>query len=138
MARKNKMRSTRMSIVARRTMYGFSIIVTLCVVTIFHHLASSTCTGMMKKIGEKERLLARLEDEQTREAARWEEIKSNRSLEKALRDFGMAMHYAKPAQMVRLNADGSVRPGQISVAKMAERSSASRTVQYRAAARGRR
>jgi len=120
-----------MSVVARRTMFGASFIGMVTVVTILNLLASSNCTHLKKEIGDKEKLLEKLEKDRERESARWEEMKSSRSLERSLRDFGMSMHYAKPSQIVRLDRNGRPRPGQISVARMDGRKASARTAAYK-------
>jgi hypothetical protein len=137
MARKNRKRSKRMSVVARRAMFGASFIGMVAVVTILNLLASSNCTHLMKEIGRKERLIEKLDGDLARESARWEAMMASVPLEQSLRNFGMSMHYAKPSQIVRLDANGRPRPGQISVARMAERSAAARTAQYAKPARRR-
>ena len=76
----------------------------------------------MKAKGEKERELVRLDEERMRESTRWEEMKTPRRLEAALRDNGMSMHYHKSSQVVRMTAAGEPASGQISVARAAMRS----------------
>jgi hypothetical protein len=89
----------------------------------------------MKAIGEKERTLARLEDERVRESARWEEMKTPEKLESALNRHGLAMRYPKAAQIVRMKPNGQPFPGQISLAKAEKRANASMTASYRAVKR---
>ena len=120
--RKNRKIPKRMSVVAANTMRFGAIIVFLFVMVILNLLASSSCTQLMKAKGEKERELVNLDDERNREATRWEEMKTPRRLEAALRDNGMSMHYHKSSQVVRMTASGEPASGQISVARAAMRS----------------
>lgn len=114
-----------MSIVAQNAAHVAAIMLMLFVMVIVNLLANSSCSQLMKSIGEKERLLAKLEDERSRESARWEEMKTPEKLERALTRHGLAMRYAKPSQIVRLRADGTPFPGQLSVAKAMQRDTAS-------------
>lgn len=114
--------SKRMSVVAQNTAYAGAIMLMLFVMVIVNMLASSSCSQLMKSIGEKERTLLRLEDERSRESARWEEMKTPRNLEKELNRHGLAMRYPKAGQTVRLRAGtGELIPSQLSVAKEMQR-----------------
>lgn len=120
--RKNWKISKKMSVVAQNTAYAGAILLMLFIMVIINMLASSRCSQMMKSIGEKERALARLEDERARESARWEEMKTPKNLEIALAKHGLAMRYPKPSQTVRLRAgSGQLVPSQLSVAKEMQR-----------------
>ena len=86
----------------------------------------------MKSIGEKERTLAKLEDERMRESARWDAMKTADNIDRALLRFGLSMRYAKAEQIVRMDAAGRPKPGQLAVAR-ARKNSAN----YRTASAGR-
>jgi len=115
--KKNKIVSKKMSVVTGVTVRFAAILVTLFVMVILHLLASSSCQQLMKTIGEKERQLARLEDERARESARWEEMKTTENLEQMLVKHGLKMRYSKSDQVVRMSANGRPQAGQRSVAK---------------------
>lgn len=115
--KRNRKRTKKMSVVASNTMYLGSVVVMLFVVVIINLLASSSCQQLMKSIGEKERLLKKLEEERVRESARWDGMKTPEKLESALLQHGLAMRYPKPDQVVRMKIDGSPYPGQLSVQK---------------------
>ena len=120
---KNWKISKKMSVVAQNTAYAGAIMLMLFVMVIVNMLASSSCSPLMKSIGEKERILARLEDERSRESARWEELKTPQNLEVALNRHGLAMRYPKASQTVRLReGSGQLIPSQLSVAKEMQRS----------------
>lgn len=110
-----------MSVVASNTM-RFGAVILMAVVMVFvNFLASSSCQHMMTSIGEKERLLAKLEEERVRESARWDEMKTPEKIESALLRHGLAMRYPKPDQIVRMKADGRPYPGQLSVERAKRR-----------------
>ena len=120
--RKNRRRSRKMSVMAGRSVQIGSVMVMLFVVIIFNMLAESRCKQLTKTIREKEHQLARLEDECTRESTRWEEMTTPERLEAALLRHGLSMKYPDMAtQVVRMNSDGHPYPGQLSVAKAAQR-----------------
>ena len=72
--RRNRKRSKKMSVMASRSMHIGAVLVMFFVMVILNLLASSSCTQIMKSIGEKERTLAKLEDERMRESARWDAV----------------------------------------------------------------
>ena len=112
-----------MSVVASNTMRFGAVVLMLGVMVFVNFLASSTCQHMMTSIGEKERQLAKLEEERVRESARWEEMKTPEKIESALLRHGLAMRYPKPDQVVRMKADGRPYPGQLSVERAKRRNS---------------
>ena len=120
--RKNRKVSKRMSVIAVQSMHLGAIMFSLFIMVILNLLAASNCNHLMKSIGEKEKALGRLEDARLREVSRWEEMKTPRRLEAALRDNGMSMHYHKSSQVVRMTSAGEPVPGQMSVARAAMRS----------------
>lgn len=135
--RKNRKIPKKMSVMASNTMHFGAVIVVLFVMVIINLLASSSCQQQLKTIGEKERMLAKLEEERVRESARWEEMKTPEKLESALLRHGLAMRYPRPEQVVRMKADGKPYPGQLSVAKAYQRQglSAQYAVNERSSAR---
>lgn len=126
--RRNRKRSKNMSVMATRSMHIGAVMVMFFVMVILNLLASSSCNQLMKSIGEKEKLLAKLEDDRTRESARWDAMKTSDNIDRALLKFGLSMKYAKPEQIVRMDSAGRPRPGQLSVARAKRTSSAINTV----------
>ncbi len=131
--RKNWKISRKTSVVAQNTAYVGGIMLLVFVMVIINMLASSKCSLLMKSIGDKERVLARLEDERTRESARWEEMKTQENLDAALRRHGLAMKVPEQSQIVRMNSEGRLKPAQISVAKEMQRARGAMTASFAAA-----
>jgi len=125
--RKNRKRSTKMSVTASRSMHFGAVIVMLFVMVIVNLLAGSRCDQMMKAIGEKEKLLAKLEKDRERESGRWEQAKTDENLDRMLPHLGMSMKYPHSSQIVRMDCDGNPEPGQISV-KYAKQRTAQKAV----------
>lgn len=121
MRRRNRKISKRMSVIAGRSMQIAAVMLILFVMVIVNQLASSNCDQLTKVIREKERQLAKLEDERSRESARWEEMKTPEKLESALMRHGLSMRYPKADQVVRMKSDGRPYPGQVSVARAQQR-----------------
>ena len=121
--RKNKKVPKKMSVVATNTMRFGAIIVVLFVMVILNLLSSSSCTQLLKKKGELEREIVKLDDSRMRESTRWEEMKTTERIETALLRHGLSMRMPRPDQTVRLLPDGTPRPGQLSLAKAKLRSS---------------
>jgi len=114
--KKNRKRSNKMSVTASRSMHFAAVIMMLFVMVIVNMLAGSRCDQMLKTIGEKENLLAKLEKDRERECGRWEQINTDERLDNILLRLGMSMKYAHPKQIVRMDANGRPYPGQLSVA----------------------
>ena len=125
--RKNRKMSKKMSVTVGRTVQIGAVMVMTFAMVILNMLASSSCKQLNNAIREKEKELAKLEDEYKRETARWDEMKTSERLESALLRHGLAMKYPKSHQLVRMNSSGVPYPGQISVAKAAERSKIGQT-----------
>ena len=89
---------------------------------ILNLLASSSCTQLMKAKGEKERELVRLDEARMRESTRWDEMKTPEKVEQALLRHGLAMKLPKGDQTVRIRADGTPWPRQLSMARDKQRS----------------
>lgn len=115
--RRNRKMPRKMSVITERAMHVGGVIVMLFAMVILNRLADSSCTQLMKSIGEKERTLAKLEEARQRESANWESMITPDKLERHLVKHGLSMHYAKPAQTVRMRSDGTPYPGQLSVVK---------------------
>lgn len=122
--KKNKKIPKRMSVIAKTSMRFGTIIVCFVIMVILNLLSSSSCNQLLKQKGEMERELVRLEDSRTREASRWEEMKTPEGIERALRGNGLAMKLPRPDQTVIMMANGQPRPGQISVAQAKARNTA--------------
>ena len=134
--RKNRKMSKRMSVMAGRSVQIGAVMLMAFVMAILYMLAATSCKQLTKMISEKERQLAKLEDAQKRESAHWDEMKTK--LETALLRRGLSMKYAEPTHVVRIGADGKVYPGQISVARAAERNRIGSSASYKPAKRQRR
>ncbi len=119
--RKNRKMSKKMSVMAGRTVQISAVMIMLFVMVIVNMLASSSCKHLTSTIKVKERQLAKLEEEKEREKARWYAMNTSENLEAALLRHGLAMRVPRGEQVVRLRSDGRPYPGQISVAKAAER-----------------
>ena len=129
--RKNRKMPKKMSVVAGLSVKIGAVMVMLFAWGILYVLATSSCTQLSTTIREKERLLAKLEDEQKRQSAAWDRMKTNESLETALLRHGISMKTPNPAtQVVRMDASGRPYSGQISVARARERSKAAQTAKY--------
>ena len=126
--RKNSKKSKSLSVLTLHTVNAAGVILTLFVMVIVNLLASSSGSRMVGSIREKERELARLEEERMRESARWEEMMSPEKLEIALVRNGLSMKYPRPDQVIRMREDGRPYPGQLSVNMAAKRRSASAPV----------
>ena len=122
---KNRKTSKKMTVAANSTMVLGSVLVSLFVMVVINMLANSTCSQLRKSIGAKENQLERLNDDCSRENASWAQMTETRRLERALQQHGLAMRPAKPAQNVRMSADGQFEPAQLSVAKLAQRANGS-------------
>jgi len=110
-----------MSVVATNTMRFGAIIVFFFIMVILNLLASSSCTQLLKTKGELERELVKLEDSWMRESTRWEEMKTPERVEAALVRHGLLMHTPKPEQAVRMRANGTPYPTQLSVMRAHQR-----------------
>ena len=119
--RGNRKVSTQMNVFAKQTVNMGIIMLTFFAMVIFNLLASQNCKQLAKTIGDKERTLQKLEEDCQRESYRWDQMKSADNLETALRDDGLAMHYPKAGQVVRMDSRGEPFPGQIAVYKAAQR-----------------
>lgn len=117
-----------MNVMTGRTFHVAGIILTLLVAVVMNLVAESRCTQVRDSIGEKEKLLARLEQDRQRESAAWEQMTTASSLERALVRHGLNMRFPKSEQVIRMDASGTPRYGQRSVELAKNRLSASATV----------
>ena len=122
--RRNRKIPKKMSVVATNTMRFGAIIVFFFVMVILNLLSASSCTQLQNAKGELEREIVKLDEARTRESTRWEEMKTTESIEAALLRHGLSMRTPSPAQTVRLMADGTPRPGQLSLTKAKMRTGA--------------
>lgn len=128
--RRNRKVPKKMSVIAGRSVQVVSVMIMAFTMVILNMLANSSCRQLNNEIRVKERQLAKLEDQYKRESMRMDELKTPESLDWELRRHGLAMHTPKPEQVVRMTRDGRLYPGQISVARAAERSKVSRMASY--------
>ena len=134
---RNRRVSRRMARVTSHTLCFGGFLVALLVMTLLYILASTSGKRLMASIGEKERLLERLDEDYARESARWEEMLSPEHLERNLIRNGIAMRCPRADQVVRLNADGQPYRGQLSVARARGQASPNlSTANYRSRSRG--
>lgn len=129
--RKNRKVSKRRSVVVGNSMRLGGIMLVLFTMVILNLLAQSSCDQLMKSIGDREKELARLNEDYDREMARWEEMKSPDRLEAALLRHGLSMRSPGPDQVVRMRSDGTPYPGQLSMVRAEQRSKMRTTVQYK-------
>ena len=113
--RKNRKIPKKMSVVAANSMRFGAIIVFFFVMVILNLLSSSSCNMLLKEMGAKERELAKLEESLTQEATRWEELKTPEKIETALTRHGLSMKLPRADQCVRMRADGTPYPNQLSL-----------------------
>lgn len=115
--RRNRKIPKKMSVVATNSMRFGAIIVFFVVMVILNLLSSQSCTQLQNAKGALEREIVKLDEARTRESTRWEEMKTTENIETALLRHGLLMKLPRPDQTVRLMADGTPRPGQLSLAK---------------------
>lgn len=114
--RRNCRRSqTTMSVMSGRTFHIAGIILLLLTAVVMNLVAEARCKQVKDSIGEKEKLLARLEQDRNRADAAWQEMTNSSNLERALIRHGLNMRYPKDEQVVRMDASGVPRYGQRSV-----------------------
>lgn len=128
--KRNSKRTKKMSVVASGSMSLGIVIFALFVMVIVNLLASSNCDQLQKTIGEKEKKLAKLEDDRRRASAAWDEMKSSANLDSMLPKHGLAMHYPSANQIVRMNKSGRPLPGQLSLVRMDKSRKSCMTANY--------
>lgn len=110
-----------MTVMATNTMRFGAIIVFFFVMVILNLLSSSSCTQLLKRKGEMEREIVKLDDAIQRKSTAWEQMKTPEQIEIALLRHGLSMKTPRPDQTVRMREDGTPRPGQLSVARAKQR-----------------
>lgn len=115
--RRNRRLTKRYSSLYTYTACAAGFLMTLLVVTMIYYFVDSKCTQLSQSIGREKARLAHLEKERKRESMQWEQMKIP-GLDEALRRHGLPMKVADADQIVRIDANGNVVPGQISVAKI--------------------
>ena len=120
--RKNRNRKvTRQTVFKSGSMGVAALIVTAFLMLMAYWSVDSRCTAIAREIGKAEKALAAYEAEYVRETARWDEQKIPERLNEKLLRFGLEMRYAHQDQIVRMNADGRPKAGQIAVARARQR-----------------
>ena len=125
--RKNRKRNKRMSVTAVRSLNVAGLIVVAFVMVVLNALAKSNAEAIQKEIGDKQRTLARLEEDRTREEARWNRLCSTKSLQSAMLNHGIRMDSPNVKQVVRMGANRLPVKGQLSVDSAQERARIART-----------
>lgn len=113
--RRNCRKSQTMNVMTGRTVHVAGIMLVLMVMVVMNMVADSRCKQVSDSIGEKEKLLVRLEGDRQRESAAWEQMTTARNLENALVRHGLNMRYPMDEQVIRMDASGTPRYGQRSV-----------------------
>ncbi len=100
---------------AARKMIG--IIALGVTVLVIQGIVDAKCHQLEQEISKQELRYTALENERVREAARWDEKKTRVKLDQAMLQHGLAMDFARPEQIIRMDASGRPVPGQLSLAK---------------------
>lgn len=124
MAKRNRRISRKRSVNMTVATHLGAVIFFAFMMVIVNSLASSNCRQTLKRIGEQQKELARLEDAHERASTHWEEMKTPDKVEAALFRFGLSMKPPRPEQNVHMNSNGQPYPGQISVAAAQKRRAA--------------
>lgn len=127
---KNHKVSCRSSVMVHCAKGFVGVILTIVLGAFINMKTRSELTQLMKSIGEKERQLEKSEDELTRSITRWQAMTTPVNLERSMRKLGVSMKYPKEQQIIRMDANGKVKPGSIAVAKAALRNSYTTSAQY--------
>ena len=93
---------------------GFAMVMVYCVL-------GMRCTSIAQELQEAEKSYKQLSKECERVAARWTEMMAVDRLQDKLTRFGLEMNLPRQDQVVRMNAAGHPKPGQIAVARARER-----------------
>jgi hypothetical protein len=104
------------------------IIVLLVTVIMGYWFMDSKCAMLGQEMRKHEQKYAALENERVREESRWNEKKTPEKLEQAMMQHGLAMSYATPEQVVRMDGGGSPLAGQLSVVRFQRNRNASERV----------
>ncbi|MCR5413359.1 MAG: hypothetical protein K6F50_01360 [Kiritimatiellae bacterium] len=94
----------------------FGAVMLMCVVVvILNLLASSSCSQLMKSIGEKDAMLQAKREEFDSATARWEATTSADNIDRILARHGIEVSHPRPHRIIRMDANGRVIPNQRSV-----------------------
>ncbi len=126
--RRNCRKSQTMSVMTGKSLHVAGIIAALVVMVVVNLVAEARCSQTVKSIREKEKQLARLEQDRRREAWAWDRMTTPENLERALVSHGLNMRIPKPEQVIRMDASGTPRYGQQSVRLAQSRRKSSGTV----------
>lgn len=129
MARKNKKISANSAANGTYVAYIAGLVLLGGIVAIMNILANASCKRLQTSIGEKERLLASLEDSAQRESVRFSAMCTPDKLDRILRKHGMAMNPPRQHQIVKMSASGRPYPGQIALDRINSRRRS--TAQYK-------
>ena len=114
--RRNCRKSQTRNVMTGRSFHVAGIILSLVVAVVMTLVADARCSQVNDSIREKEKLLVRLEQDRDREDAAWQQMTTASNLERALVRHGLNMRFPKDEQVIRMDASGSPRYGQRSVA----------------------
>lgn len=127
--RRNCRKSQTMNVMTGKSIHVVGIIAALVTMVVVNLVADARCRQTKDSIGEKERQLARLEQDRVRESAAWEAMLTTENLDRALTRHGLKMlRYPKPEQVIRMDASGTPRYGQQSVKLAIQRKAAAGAV----------
>jgi len=113
---------SRMTVYA---LHSLGVFAAVLLVVIFNQLASTMCKQLARRVADADARLAECEGELERATVQWDAMKSSDNLQRALLKRGLAMRIPDPnTQVVKMDAAGRPHPGQDSVARIRQRSSA--------------
>ena len=95
-----------------------SLIISAFIMMMIFFAMNSRCSAITREIGQREKVLQRLESELTREKTRWDEMKVPERLKVALTRFGLEMDIPREDQIIRMGRNGAPMPGQLALARL--------------------
>jgi len=120
MRRRNR-KVNRDSSLTKNTAGVVALLVTVFAMVMFYCMLGMQCTSIAQELQEAEKTYRQLSKESERVAARWNELMAVERLQEKLTRFGLEMNIPRQDQVVRMNAAGRPKPGQIAVARARER-----------------
>lgn len=87
-------------------------IVFAVIMAVVYVLFDTSICSLKSDLNELDRQEKRLEDQYTREHARWEEMHTPEKLNQQLARFGLDMNYHRNDQIIRIDSHGRVHAGQ--------------------------
>jgi len=126
--RRNRRKSQTMSVMTGKFVHVGGIIAALVTMVVINLVAEARNSQTIRSIGEKEKLLVRLDKDLQRESIAWDQMTTAERLDEALIRHGLDMRYPKSEQIVRMSASGELVRGQESVRLAQCRRSSSGTV----------